>query len=664
MNNKIVKNGIEYYDYKNPDRFFKKVNEFEKLLEKNNFTGFIYLGTLLGCIRSKDIIAHDDDIDVCYFSDKHSRKAMLNEFENVVRPILEEDGWKVTPIMWDIGVKRKVLMGQYHVMKDNISLDLWIGYFNNEGRLNAPMSIVDAPIYKKDVFPPKIGTIRNFTFNIPNVPELFLKEFYGDGWKVPDTKYKTPVKDSFFQKTMLKVIDQFGWAYYFIAKEQQKYSYQKINYKKIEDMRNHNIVEDIIYFHSPGMGHIKINKIINNLDRNKTKIIGAYGGENALKYNDADLIVTISFPYINKLKEMYPDKTVIFLPEAIDTEYFNSNRRNRKSFKVGYVGRPCKVKRMHLLDKLDYDIATHTEWGSKYFVEGRTLDSVRDFYKSIDCLVLTSQSECMPRVVLEAMSMGIPVVSTDVGCLRMLLEPEWIVPNSSEEDIVKNVNDRLNILKKYPDVRREVGKRNRKHIEEHFGWEQVQQKWDDICNALVVNDYDKIEQIGKEFEDKWNGLYEDYNVTDRVDLLNPVDVNNKEVIEVVKKEAPVRIVNIQIGKRDDRLLRFIQDELNDVVFLNDSCKQIINYRALFGVEHYVGVKEERIDTFKEIIQTKGWIKLEGDLYTRRGIMLRTEVYDGATKKHVCEDVTVNVPFPVVSYLENMFGKGWEKNDDE
>ena len=46
---------------------------------------------------------------------------------------------------------------------------------------------------------------------------------------------------------------------------------------------------------------------------------------------------------------------------------------------------------------------------------------VKQIYPRIDVLVLTSISEGLPLVILEAAAAGVPLVSTDVGACRELL---------------------------------------------------------------------------------------------------------------------------------------------------------------------------------------------------------------------------------------------------
>jgi glycosyltransferase involved in cell wall biosynthesis len=45
-----------------------------------------------------------------------------------------------------------------------------------------------------------------------------------------------------------------------------------------------------------------------------------------------------------------------------------------------------------------------------------------DYYPRIDVVVLTSLSEAQPYVILEANAAGVPVVATDVGACREMLE--------------------------------------------------------------------------------------------------------------------------------------------------------------------------------------------------------------------------------------------------
>jgi glycosyltransferase involved in cell wall biosynthesis len=47
---------------------------------------------------------------------------------------------------------------------------------------------------------------------------------------------------------------------------------------------------------------------------------------------------------------------------------------------------------------------------------------VKQIYPRIDVLVLTSISEGLPLVILEAAAAGVPVVATDVGACRELLD--------------------------------------------------------------------------------------------------------------------------------------------------------------------------------------------------------------------------------------------------
>jgi len=68
--------------------------------------------------------------------------------------------------------------------------------------------------------------------------------------------------------------------------------------------------------------------------------------------------------------------------------------------------------------------------------------NMRDYFDAIDLLVLPSLSEGLPYVVLEAMSLEVPVISTRVGALDLLIkdsENGWLVPAGDDAALAKKI---------------------------------------------------------------------------------------------------------------------------------------------------------------------------------------------------------------------------------
>ncbi len=68
-----------------------------------------------------------------------------------------------------------------------------------------------------------------------------------------------------------------------------------------------------------------------------------------------------------------------------------------------------------------------------YFMDFR--EDATKFLGDFDVFLLTSDSEGMPLVVLEALKAGVPVISTDVGCVREMIGENSV--SSSEERLVE-----------------------------------------------------------------------------------------------------------------------------------------------------------------------------------------------------------------------------------
>ena len=80
---------------------------------------------------------------------------------------------------------------------------------------------------------------------------------------------------------ILRIIDQFGWAYYYISKEQQLYSRHNIFYVRISDIleRFDSLDIDVMYLPCPDINKTIPNILIEKCRKRGIKIIGAYSGE-------------------------------------------------------------------------------------------------------------------------------------------------------------------------------------------------------------------------------------------------------------------------------------------------------------------------------------------------------------------------------------------------
>ena len=69
---------------------------------------------------------------------------------------------------------------------------------------------------------------------------------------------------------------------------------------------------------------------------------------------------------------------------------------------------------------------------------------MKSFYKIINLLVLPSLSEGLPNVVLEAMSMGVPVLSTKVGGVGEIItdrENGWLVKPGDSKELANKIQN-------------------------------------------------------------------------------------------------------------------------------------------------------------------------------------------------------------------------------
>lgn len=167
-------------------------------------------------------------------------------------------------------------------------------------------------------------------------------------------------------------------------------------------------------------------------------------------YQACDEIITLfKGNQVHQLEDGADEKKMRIIPNGVDLKRFGSVTRERRDApSIALIGRVVPIKDIKtyirataLLKQYAPDIKAYvlgpTDEQPDYYRECQIMVSmlglqdniiftgrvqVEDYLSHIDVLVLTSLSEAQPLVMLEAGACGIPLVATDVGSCRELIE--------------------------------------------------------------------------------------------------------------------------------------------------------------------------------------------------------------------------------------------------
>lgn len=201
----------------------------------------------------------------------------------------------------------------------------------------------------------------------------------------------------------------------------------------------------------------------------KTPVILTLHGSDINRNNSNRIVTTISklvvkrsdhvFYLNDKILEILKDQIskLEYLPCGIDTSLFECKRVENKTDKIKIAFPASKLRPeknyiffCKIIDRLQNIYNKDIE---VIEIHNKTRKQVRDILNEIDVLVMTSISEGSPQIIKEAMSCNTPIVSSNVGDIKILLKnlTNCYVINEFDENLFCEAI--LEILKIDPDKR-------------------------------------------------------------------------------------------------------------------------------------------------------------------------------------------------------------------
>lgn len=143
------------------------------ILEHKGYPSFLAYGSLLGSIRGKSLIPHDDDIDLAVFVGRDLDIEMIEDESINLCKILVASGYSY----------HRFSVGQIQAISEDLHIDLFLSW--SSGTRYFLNYAINGEIELSSVFPLSKGELEGREFFVPNQYNAFLEHLYGENWRTP-----------------------------------------------------------------------------------------------------------------------------------------------------------------------------------------------------------------------------------------------------------------------------------------------------------------------------------------------------------------------------------------------------------------------------------------------------------------------------------------------